>query len=243
MRTVFVCAIMAMMCFGASAPPGSGHWEGTYTLPEQNMPIVVDLVCNDRGEWTGSMGFPDDRVEGIELADIKITGRSVFFASREKVSGIQAELSEDGSTMKGGFLIAYLRTAPVPLTLRRVAEARVKAGPPSTPVASELLGTWSGVVKYGRASSETDLPASRTLPVRFTIEATPGGVARGSMTHPYDSAKKVALTTVSQNGAEVRLEGRSVMAVFTGRLRGSELAGEWKQFGTDAVPLTLTKLP
>lgn len=246
MKAVMVLAVVTMTCFGASGgntPLGSGHWEGTFDLPDQKVDITVDLARNERGEWTGSMNFPGERLEGIELADIKISGRSVFFASKEKISGVQAEISEDGVTMKGGFLVAFVRTVPVPLTMRRVSDAKVTAGPPSTPVGKDLAGTWSGEVKYGHATSETELPASKMLSVRVTIDGSPGGAARGTMTNPFDSAKPVALTTVAQQGAQVRFEARSAMTVFTGVLRGNEIAGEWKQFGADAVPLTLKKMP
>jgi fibronectin type 3 domain-containing protein len=63
------------------------------------------------------------------------------------------------------------------------------------------------------------------------------------MTNPVDAAKRVDLTTVAQDGTRIRLESRITMTVFIGSVEGNEIAGEWKQFGAETVPLTPKKMP
>ena len=239
--SALACALAPIAFCAVTDTSLAGHWEGKYKLPDKEFAVAVDLAKSPSGQWEGSLALPSERMEDIQLSDIKVDGASVLCVSKEKVYAVQGELSGDGNSIKGGFIASFLKQVPVPMELRRTANAQVKAAAQSTPVPKALLGAWTGAVRYAGATSEIDLPKDMVFVVRIELKAGPGGLAEGEMTSPFDPAKKAPLTVIATEAGGVRLESRGTGSVFIGRVHGDEIAGEWKQFGADAASLVLKR--
>ncbi len=222
----------------AQTTTAAGHWEGVIQFPQKQVKISVDLAQNERGEWTGSMALPQQKMELIVLTNIVVKDETVSVKSMPWLMGVDAELSPDGRTIKGDFLSAFQRTVPVPIELQRVSAARVNPSATNTPLARELEGIWEGAGKLGSSWESDDPRAGSAVNIRLKLAGGPGGMAAGSL---LKAAGEVPFSLVTQQGASIRLELAGEGAVFVGELRGRDLVGDWSQFDADPVPLTLKR--
>ncbi len=227
-----------LACAVAQTNAAAGHWEGKIQFPHKQVKLSVDLAQNDKGEWTGSLGFPDQKMESIALTNIVVKDESVSFKSMPWLMGVEGELSPDGQSIQGDFLSAFQRTVPVPVELRRIAPPRVTPAAQNTGISKELEGVWEGTAKLGFSWEPDDPRAGRAVNLGFKLAG--GTVGTGAL---MKSGGEVPFSLVVQKGPSVRLELASEGAVFVGELRGGELVGDWSQFDTDPVPLTLKRVP
>ena len=97
--------------------------------------------------------------------------------------------------------------------------------------APPLAGNWAGTLEAGAAR------------LRLVLHVTAG---ESGLTAKIDSvdqgAMGIPVTTITQQGLDVRLELRPLMASYEGRLNkeGTEIAGQWRQGGA-ALPLVFKR--
>lgn len=94
-----------------------------------------------------------------------------------------------------------------------------------------LVGDWMGTLEIGSAR------------LRLALHVVSGEAGLAAKLDSIDQgAMGLAVTTVTQQGALVRLELRPQVASYEGRLNkeGTEIAGEWRQ-GSAALPLTFKR--
>jgi hypothetical protein len=113
----------------------------------------------------------------------------------------------------------------------RVFLTLMLAAGPGFAQAPPLAGNWAGTLEAGAAR------------LRLVLHVTAG---ESGLTAKIDSvdqgAMGIPVTTVTQQGAEVRLELRPLAASYEGRLNkeGTEIAGQWRQGGA-ALPLVFKR--
>ena len=205
----------------------SGHWEGTIQTPEMSVPFEVDFTRNAKGEITGTINLPAERILGLPLAKVKIDGAKVMFHVRAD-QPLTGTLSADGQSITGD-MTASGGTAP--FTMTRTGAARIETPMPNAPVGTALEGTWRGTIDSRMGSMRLVLEVANT---------TAGATARlinldqGSLTIPA--------TTITQDGTRLTLVFKSIDGTFTGTLNaaGTELAGTISQ-RQGTMPLTFTR--
>ncbi len=236
----FVCAVFvtSLSLFGQSATTPAGHWEGTIDLPQKQVRVAADLVQNPDGKWAGSVGFPDLGGTAARLTSIIVKGAMVSVQSMEALCALDGTVAADGSTIKGEFVSALLRSVPVPMRLKRVGEARLKPPAGNGSISGDVQGVWEGALRIPRTWEGGDPPEGTTLQLRIRLAAGEGG-ATGIFPNQKTESP---ITGIAQDGRRVQFEVKASGAFYKAELKGGELTGQWSQFNSDPVSLTLKRV-
>jgi uncharacterized protein len=57
----------------------AGHWEGSISVPNQELGVLVDLSQAD-GKWSGTIDIPMQGAKGLALEGVTVTGDAIVFA-------------------------------------------------------------------------------------------------------------------------------------------------------------------
>src|SRR6478752_2368856 len=102
----YASIVVTVGCLLVSAPSAraqgdvAGRWEGAIDRP-LNLPFVMDIGRNGKGDLEGTFGNPAEGIEGLPLKKITVRGTSVTFGARtdQVFTG-----TVDGDTMTGTFV-------------------------------------------------------------------------------------------------------------------------------------------
>jgi len=211
-------------CHGEEAI--SGRWEGTASIPEDALNVVVDLAPAN-GAWTGSIIIPGLDVKGMPLTDIAVKQSDVSFSVKGPL-GIRMKLQLDEQRkLTGTFEQAGNRA---PTTLQRTGAAQVEQPPRNTTVAKELEGEWKGDYQM--------LGYARHVSIKFTNRGSGGAMAEFVIVGRKTNNLPVDLVT--QEGDLVSVDSHEIGFSFEGRLRDGKLGGVIRQ-GAIETPLVLER--
>ena len=222
----------------AQASEVSGRWEGSIKwdanaeMPAGEAAVQVDLVRNAQGRLIGEISIPDHKLKSRPLAKLDLAGRDITFQIAPSAASdnvFKGSVSPDGATMSGTFAF---RGSPLPFTLTRLGEARMSATPPSTPVAKDLEGEWTGVLEA----------PGKSLRLILRLSNQKDGVASASFVSLDQGNLEIPVAVVAQKGEELAFDARAVGGSFIASPSASrtELKGVWAQ-GALSVPLILRK--
>lgn len=229
-------AIAGLLLFSASslgaqgAPEASGHWEGSIQAPERPVPVAIDLVKSNTGEFAAT--FTGGDVKGFPLSNVSVKRSAVSFELIVNEGGTFAgTLSADGRSLSGDFTIRQGGFS-VPFSLARTGEAHAIVPAKSAAITKELEGAWNGsLVADGR-------------PMRVTMMflSHPDGTSTGFIANLDQGAVEIPVTTITQKASQITLDVSVVGGVYTGALSadGSGLSGTWTQ-GSFSTPLNLKR--
>lgn len=226
---LLLLALAAASAQPTSAP--SGHWEGAIRLPGRQLVITVDLAKTGQGEWIGSADSPGQNLSGVPLANIAVAGQSVAFglAGVPEKTLFHGLLSPDNKTISGGFAQGG---STYPFELKRTRDAVVQVPPKSSRITNELEGFWAGALDV----------AGKKLRLVLKLSNSSSGTATGTLDSLDQSARGLPLTTIVQNGLEIKFDVRIIGASYTGALSAdaATIVGEWTQRETK-LPLTFKR--
>jgi hypothetical protein len=240
--TLLLFLTLSCVSMAQSTTLGSGHWEGAATIPGHDIQMTVDLSQDGSGAWTGSMSFPDEKTSAMKLSGLMISDKLVVFRSPVTLE-FKAMITADGGTMSGTIKLAA-KTRPV--QLKRTSASKLKATTTSSPIAKQIEGTWEGTLKYGKTWGEMTppegiTPEGATFGLRIRFATGPDGFGIGKLSRMDEPIAEFPLDIVLQNGDVIHFEFFSAGAVFDGRWHGDEIVGEWRQVGSEPIPLTLRR--
>ena len=138
-----------------------------------------------------------------------------------------AQSTADGMSMTGIFSQGG---ASLDFAMKRTGDARIEAPAKSTPVTKELEGRWEGTLNAG----------GKSLRLILNMANQSDGAAAGSIVSVDQHGVEIPVTTITQNGASLKLDVKSIGASYTGELKEGALAGEWTQ-GPATLPLTFKR--
>jgi hypothetical protein len=204
----------------------SGRWEGVARVPDDELPVIVDLA-QENGAWVGSIIIPGLDVKGTPLTDIKVKPPDVKFAVKGPL-GIRMNLRllDAEKKLAGNFEQAGNRA---PATLQKTGLPQVEYPPRSTPVAKELEGEWKGDYEM--------LGYTRHVSIKFANHAD-GATADFVIVGRKHNVLPVDLVT--QEGDLVTVDSHETGFSFEGRLRDGRLTGAIRQLATE-TPLVLER--
>jgi hypothetical protein len=204
----------------------SGRWEGTARVPDDELPVIVDLA-QENGAWVGSIIIPGFGVKGTPLTDIKMEPPDVKFAVKGPL-GIQLNLRllEAEKKLAGNFEQTGNRA---PATLQKTGPPQVEHPPRNTPVAKELEGEWKGDYEM--------LGYTRHVSIKFANHPD-GATADFVIVGRKHNVLPVDLVT--QEGDLVTVDSHETGFSFEGRLRDGKLTGAIRQAATE-TPLVLER--
>lgn len=225
MSTALLFALAFRTALAVPAGP-TGHWEGTIRIPDHELAIVLDLDRAPSGPWIGSVTIPGSTSVNVPLSGLSVEGMAIHFhAALPGETEFEGRVASDGESVNG---TASNERGSAPFVATRRGDAHVEVPPPSTPIAVDLEGRWTGVITAGDRQLHLAIQLGRDA--HGTGVATLIAVDQGNL--------EIPISTVVQQGTAVRLETRAVSGTFTGTLAGAELSGTWTQGGR-SLPLVL----
>jgi hypothetical protein len=228
----FYCACASLLFAAHLSAQGGpeGHWEGSFTANNNQIGVSLDLAKNAKSEWIASMGMPSEKMTGLVVMDVKVSGNSVTFTAVElQMAKSALTLGPDGQ-MKGTF--AGPQGSPIPVELKRTGAAKVELIPASPAVAKEFEGDWQGALQT----------PGRTFQIIFHFRNQPDKTVAATIDTPDTGGFGLPLNDVKQTGKQIEFGIKIAHAEFKGILNqeSTEIAGQFgheKQF----APLTLKK--
>ncbi len=226
------CAILLFATLASAQSSPEGHWEGTLKVGNNDIVLALDLAKNAKSEWIGSMGVPAEKMTGLVVMDIKVSGSSIKFTAVElQMAKVDLTLGTDG-IMKGTLATPQ---GPVPIEFKRAGDAKVALIPPSPAVAKEFEGDWEGSLQT----------PGRTFRLIFHFKNQPDNTVAATIDSPdggMGAGFGLPLNDVKQTGKQIEFGIKIAHAEFKGTINqdSTEIAG---QFGheKDFTSLTLKK--
>src|SRR5262249_19093966 len=144
------CLVMAGPVRAQSTVDPTGHWEGTVTLPNFELPLAIDIARGDAGRFIGTLTNDAEGIAGLPLKTVTLDGRLVQFviASGSGSQEFNGVLMADGRTISGAFNV-YGLSAPIDFT--RTGDAKIDR-PSSAAIGESLAGAWNGTLAVGGKS-------------------------------------------------------------------------------------------
>jgi hypothetical protein len=219
MKHTFAAAALALLApFAFSQAPGggAGHWEGSISLPDHELKILVDLAQGEKDVWKGTISIPEQSLKGFPLSSIAVAEGRVRFAM-QGVPGDPAfngKLAADGQSISGEFTQG---AGTLTFSLKRTGEAQF-AGNPAIPETFE--GSWEGTLDAGGTQ------------LRLVLKlANQEGAATGTLTSLDQNNAVIPITTITQKDSGLKLELPSIGGSYAGEMSkdGSAITGEWTQ--------------
>jgi hypothetical protein len=229
---------LAVLSLVATAPapaqPGSeasGHWEGAIQVPDGDLKIEVDLAKNEKGLWIGTISIAAQNLKAFPLANVAVEAKSVGFA----IKGIpgdptfQGNLSADGKSISGTFTQGG---GSIGFSLTRTGDAKFEPLPKSTAITKDFEGIWEGALDAN----------GKVLRLILKMANQADGTAAGSVVSVDQGGAELPITTIAQNGSNLKFEIRMVSGAYTGDLNkeATQIAGQWTQ-GPGTLPLTFKR--
>ena len=227
MKRAFVSLVFLLAACFAYSQDIAGDWQGTLNTGMGELRLVLHIskaadgtlkATLDSIDQPGGNGIP---VQSITLKESRLTldVAAVHGTYDGKVSG-------DAKTISG----TWTQGQALPLEFKRAtapAKTEHKAAKPT-----DVDGTWLGTL---------DLGAAR-LRVVFHIVNTEDGLV-ATMDSPDQNAKDIPMTSCKRDGANLKIEARSLNGVFEGRIAADlqSIDGTFTQMGAPH-PLLLKRL-
>jgi len=223
-----LCTAMAMAWQGTA---GAGHWEGVIKGAGKDVAITVDLAVDQNGTWVGAMGLPAQGAKDIPLSGITVQGDAVHF----RMFDAAASPVFDGKMAAGGAAISGQVSGSGESTgfeLKRTGEAVIETPRASTPLSSDFVGTWEGLLGSGAGQLHLEL--------KLVMGADGNGA--GTLASAGSASMAIPITTITQKGNGLEFEIRAIGGRYSGVLGESrvEITGNWTQGGA-TTPLTFQR--
>ena len=230
MRLTFAAAafsLLAPFAIAQSAPGASGRWEGTISVPDHELPIIVNLAPQ-KDAWKGTIAIPEQNLKDFPLSSISVAKDAVKFV----MSGVPGNPAFDGKLAADGQSIAGNFTqggGTITFALKRTGAAQFAELPKSTLVAKEFEGAWEGTLDTGG-------PKLR-LVLNLVNEKDS---ATGTLTSIDQGGAVIPIAVIMQTKSELKLDLPSVGGSFKGEISkdAASITGTWTQ-GMGGLPLTL----
>jgi hypothetical protein len=228
-RNVSTCLFAAVLLFSPHVLSAqrfpAGHWEGSFTGPNGEVAVQVDLSANAEGALVGMLATSE--VQGVPLSHVAFEGRLVRFEIPSAGARFSGTLADDDKSIAGEFVNP---AGAAPSVLIRTGDARIAAPLKSPTVGRELEGSWNGVLEVeGR---------SKRLVLKMINQ--PDGTSIGTIISLDDGSIELPVTLV-QNGrgltVGIKLNGGVYVANLTD---ANELAGTYTESGIQ-FPLTFRR--
>ena len=224
-RTLPIAGLIAVAALAAHAQNIEGDWQGTLKAGPAELRLLVHLTSDGKGGFLGTLDSLDQGAKGIPITSVSLKASKLNWSVSSIGASYEGTLSAGGTQTRGTF--TQMGQA-FPLDFKRVAAAA--AGAPAKPPAkpSDIDGAWLGTLEYGQGM---------TLRVVAHIANTADGLT-ATMDSPDQGAAGIP-AIITRNGATVKLEVKSVGAVFEGRI-GQGLDAIGGTFTQNGLPLPLT---
>jgi len=211
----------------AAAKGIEGDWLGTLKTPGAELRLLVHITKNQEGNLAGTMDSIDQGAKGIPITSITFKDSKLAFRVDSIQGSYDGKVNSDLTLISGTWSQAG---QSFPLDLKH-ATAPVKTEHKPAK-ASDIDGAWQGTLNAGGS----------TLRVVFHITNTEDGLT-ATLDSLDQGAKGIPVTTVTRQGASLKIEVKGIGGMFEGTIAKdlSAIDGTWTQ-GGGSLPLLLKRV-
>ncbi len=222
-RILILTAVVAATASFASAQDIVGDWQGTLSANGAELRLVLHITKNADGTLKATLDSVDQGANGIPVSSISLKDSRLSLGVDAVHGTYDGTVATDGKTITG----TWSQGQGLPLAFKR-AIAPVKTEP-KLAKPSDIDGAWMGSLDTGVIK----------LRVVFHIINTEDGLT-ATLDSPDQGTKGLPVTSVTRDGASLKLEAKQIGGVFEGKIAAdrSSIDGSWTQGGR-SLPLVL----
>lgn len=227
MQRVLVCAVLAFLGVGLSSAQNIvGDWQGALKAGGAELRLDLHIARNADGSLKATLDSVDQGANGIPVTSISLKDSKLNFTVDAVHGAYDGKVAADVTEISG----TWTQGQPLPLSFKRTAAPFKTVHKPAKP--SDIDGAWLGALDTGAV----------TLRVVFHITNTEDGLM-ATLDSPDQGKNGIPVTTVTRDGASLKLEVKSINGGFEGKISSdlSTVTGTWTQMG-NPLPLTLKRV-
>jgi len=223
--TLIPIVLLAATCF-AQSPDVAGDWQGTLNTGMGELRLVLHITKAPDGALKATLDSVDQNANGIPVDSVVLKSSRLNLNIGAVHGTYEGTVSPDAQTISG----TWTQNTPLKLDFKRTAhplKTEHKAAKPS-----DIDGAWMGTLDLGAAK----------LRVIFHIVNTEDGLT-ATMDSPDQNAKGIPTTSVTRDGANLKIEAKNIDGVFEGKIAAdlSSIDGTFTQMGA-SHPLQLKRI-
>ncbi len=227
MKRVFILFLLTIAATLACAQDIAGDWQGTLNTGMGKLRLVLHITKAADGSLTATLDSIDQPgANGIPVKSATLKGSKLNLDVVAVQGTYEGTVAADGKSISG----TWTQSKPLPLEFKR-ATAPIKAEhKPAKP--TDIDGMWTGTLDTGMSK----------LQVVFHIMNTEDGLI-ATMDSPDQGAKGIPTSSVTRNGAALKIEAKGIGGVFDGKIAAdlASIDGTWTQ-GGGTLPLVLKRV-
>ena len=221
MRRILILAVLVVA--GASlvnAQDIAGDWQGTLSANGGELRLVLHVIKGGDGGLKATLDSVDQNANGIPVSSISLKSSQVSLGVDAVHGTYEGKVAADGQTISG----TWSQGQSLPLNFKRATAPVKTEHKPAKP--SDIDGAWMGLLDTGAIK----------LRVVFHIVNTEDGLT-ATMDSPDQGAKGLPVTSVTRDGAALKMEAKQLGGVFEGRIAAdrSSIEGTWTQSGASLL--------
>jgi pimeloyl-ACP methyl ester carboxylesterase len=227
MKQTFLLALFLIAAIFARAQDIVGDWQGTLSVGPAELRLVLHITKAPDGTLKATLDSIDQPgANGIPVNSITLKDSKLNLDVATVHGTYEGKVAPDAKTISG----TWTQNQPLPLEFKRATaplKTEHKAAKPS-----DIDGSWLGSLDAGAVK----------LRVVFNIVNTEDGLT-ATMDSPDQGMKGLPTTSVTRNGASLKIEAKQIAGVFEGTISSdqSSIDGKWTQ-GPNTFPLTLKRV-
>jgi uncharacterized protein len=201
----------------------SGDWQGTLSAGSLPLRLVLHIRKGADGTLQATLDSVDQGANRIPVSSITLKDAKLDLAVDAIHGTYEGRVAADGNTIAG----TWTQGQALPLDFKRAPTAVSPEHKPAKP--SDMDGVWMGRLDTGAVK----------LRVVFHIVNTEDGLI-ATIDSPDQGMLATPASSVTRDGAWLKVEAKSIGGVFEGRMAADRLSieGTWTQRGRK-LPLVL----
>jgi hypothetical protein len=210
----------------ANAQDVVGDWQGTLKAGGAELRLALHITKGEGGELKATMDSVDQGANGIPASTITLKGSQLNFTVEAWHGSYEGKVNAAGTEIDG----TWSQGQPLPLVFERATPPAKTTHKPAKP--SDIDGAWMGTLDAGVMK----------LRIVFHITNTEDGLT-ATMDSPDQNAKGLPVTSVTRDGASLKMELKQMAGEFDGKISIdlTTMEGTWTQRG-NAFPLVLKRV-
>ncbi|MGO9088445.1 MAG: alpha/beta hydrolase family protein [Candidatus Sulfotelmatobacter sp.] len=229
-RVVVFAVLLVFLLAGVSLAPAqdiAGDWQGTLNAGGAQLRLVLHLTKAADGSLKATLDSVDQPGgNGIPVNSVTLKNSKLNLDVAAVHGTYEGTVAADAKTISG----TWTQGSALPLEFKR-ATAPIKTEH-KLAKPSDIDGAWMGSLDTGGGK----------LRVVFHIVNTEDGLT-ATLDSPDQGAKDIPTTSVTRDGAKLKIEAKSIGGIFEGTIAAdlSSIDGKWTQ-GGGTLPLLLKRV-
>ena len=226
MKHVTIILLFLAAATFAHAQDVTGDWQGTLSAGGNELRLVLHITKSADGALKATLDSVDQGANGIPVNAVNLKNSTLNLDVAAVHGTYEGKVAPDAKTITG----TWTQGSPLPLEFKRAVAPVKTEHKPAKP--SDIDGTWMGSLDTGAVN----------LRVVFHILNAEDGLT-ATMDSPDQGMKDLSASSVTRNGASLKIEAKGIGGVFEGTIAAdqSSIDGNWSQGGS-SLPLLLKRV-